>query len=111
MNKVLLFGRIASEIETTTYGKKNDGTLAKFSIAVRRDKDTADFFRCVAFGKTAELLEEYFDKGKQITITGRLQSGSYESKKGETHYTTDVIVEEFDFISDGTADKDTKKKR
>lgn len=105
MNKVLLFGRIASDIETTTYGKKKEGTLAKFSLAVRKDKDNADFFRCTAFGKTAELLEEYFDKGKQITITGHLASGSYESKKGETHYTTDIIVEEFDFISDGSNKK------
>lgn len=111
MNKVTLFGRIANEIKTSAYGKKKDGTLARFTIAVRRDAETADFISCVAFGKIAELIEEYFDKGKQILIAGRIQTGSYEDKDGDTHYTTDVIVEQLDFISDGSNDSSKSKKK
>lgn len=112
MNKVTLFGRIANEIKTSEYGKKNDKkTLARFTIAVRRDVETADFISCVAFGRTAELIEEYFDKGKQILVAGRLQTGSYEDKDGVTRYTTDVIVDQLDFISDGSNDSSKSKKK
>ena len=112
MNRVELFGRIASDINVTEYekSKKETGTIAKFSLAVRRDSETADFIRCTAFGKTAELIEEYFEKGKQIGVCGRIQTGSYENKDKETIYTTEVIVSEIDFISDGS-NKDDKKKR
>jgi len=74
--------------------------IAKFSIAVSRMKkdDPSDFFNCTAFGKTAELIAERLGKGSPILINGHLQSGSYTNKADVKVYTTDVIVDRFDFI-------------
>jgi single-strand DNA-binding protein len=67
--------------------------VARFSLAITRDYDRekADFLNCVAFGKTAEVIEKYTHKGSRIGITGRIETGSYE-KDGRKVYTTDIIV-------------------
>ena len=76
--------------------------VSRFSLAISRGKDKngndkgTDWINCVAFGKTAENIERFFGKGSQIAITGHIQTGSYE-KDGVKHYTTDVIVDRFDF--------------
>ncbi|KXA16556.1 single-strand binding family protein [Fusobacterium equinum] len=72
----------------------------RFSVAVNRpfSKDEADFINCVSFGKTAELIGEYFRKGHQIALVGRLQMNQYESN-GEKRTSYDVVVDSFDFIS------------
>lgn len=73
--------------------------MAKFSIACqRKGKDAgADFIGCVAYGKTAEVLEKYFTKGRGVEIKGHIQTGSYTNKDGQKVYTTDVIVDELEF--------------
>ncbi|WP_283714111.1 single-stranded DNA-binding protein [Clostridium perfringens] len=74
-------------------------TVAKFTLAVNRfKKGEADFISCVAFGKTAENIANFFFKGNQIAIKGRIQTGSYDAQDGTKRYTTDVVVEGFDFI-------------
>ena len=57
----------------------------------------ADFINCVAFGKSAEFANKYFQKGQQVAVTGRIQTGNYKNKEGITVYTTDVIIEEQHF--------------
>lgn len=98
MNKVILTnGRLVKDVElkgTTAL------QIARFTVAVNRQfkKDEADFINCVAFGKKAETIEKFFKKGSPINIEGRLQTGSYE-KDGVKHFTTDVIVDNFEFAS------------
>jgi single-strand DNA-binding protein len=108
MNKVILIGRLTRDPEVRISG---DGslTITRFSIAVDRrfkrdDGVNADFPNCVAFGKTAEFIEKYFNKGKKIGITGRLQTGRYTNKDGVDVYTTDIIVEEAEFVESKGAD-------
>ncbi|MGL5085645.1 MAG: single-stranded DNA-binding protein [Clostridium sp.] len=99
MNKVMLIGRLTRDPELNFAA--NSGTaIGKFSIAVNRafKKDETDFINCVAFGKTGEIIAQYLTKGSPIAITGSIQTGSYEGKDGIKRYTTDVIVESFDFI-------------
>ena len=99
MNKAILIGRLTRDPETS-YGKKNEGiSCAHFTLAVdRRTKDSnADFIPVVTFGKTAEFVEKYFTKGMKVSVVGRIQTGNYTDKKGETRYTTDVIAEEVEF--------------
>lgn len=98
MNKVILTnGRLVKDVELK-------GTIAlqiaRFTVAVNRQfkKDEADFINCVAFGKKAETIEKFFKKGSPINIEGRLQTGSYE-KDGVKHFTTDVIVDNFEFVA------------
>jgi single-strand DNA-binding protein len=72
--------------------------MARFTIACQRKGKNAgaDFIGCVAYGKTAEVIEKYFKKGKGIEVRGHIQTGSYE-KNGQKVYTTDISVEEIEF--------------
>lgn len=97
MNEVILLGRLTKDpnIRMTQQGiMKND-----FSIAVQRDKETADFINCVAFGKTAELIEKYGYKGQLVAIKGSIRTGSYENQQGKRVYTTDVLIDKITFLS------------
>lgn len=102
MNKAILIGRLPRDPETRYTKNKNgeDMAIARFSLAVNipRKKDDSAFIACVAFGKIAEVIEKYTRKGSKIAVTGYIQTGSYE-KDGVKHYTTDVIVEEVEFLS------------
>ena len=101
MNKGCLVGRFTKD---PAVSKAGETTIARFTVAVDRRKTStnggtnADFISCVAFGKTAEFIEKYFHKGQRIGMTGRIQTGSYKNKDGNTVYTTDVVVEEAEFV-------------
>lgn len=106
MNKVILMGRLTREPEVRVSNGENAVTIAHYTLAVdrrgaKRDQNTgettADFIRCVAFGKAAEFAERYFMRGMRVLIAGRIQTGSYQNREGQTVYTTDVIIEEQHF--------------
>lgn len=100
MNQVNLLGRLTKDVEFR-FGAGNGNPMARFTIAVNRKfkKDEADFINCIAFGKTADIINQYFSKGSQIAISGNIRTGSYEAQDGTRRYTTDIVVETFDFIS------------
>ena len=56
-----------------------------------------------AFGKTGEIIAQYLTKGRQLAISGSIQTGSYEAKDGTRRYTTDVIIDSFDFIDSNSS--------
>lgn len=101
MNKVELIGRITRDLEIRTSGSTS---ILNFNVAVQRDfkdkdgKYGADFINCVAFGKQAEFVSNYFKKGSQIALVGRINTGSYTNKDGKTVYTTDVAIEKAEFV-------------
>nr|DAR78866.1 MAG TPA: Single strand binding protein [Caudoviricetes sp.] len=102
MNQVCLIGRLTADREVRYTQGENPTAVAKYTLAVDRryKKDgepTADFIRCVAFGKNAEFAEKYMFKGRRFGVTGSIQTGSYQNKDGQTVYTTDVIVNSQDF--------------
>ena len=102
MNKVILIGRIVRDPEVRYGGANNAVAVARYTLAVDRKykkdgEQAADFINCVAFGKLAEFAEKYLKKGIKIAVTGRIQTGSYKNKDGNTVYTTDVVVEEQEF--------------
>ena len=73
--------------------------VTTFTLAVDRfKKGEADFIRCVSFDKKAELIADNFKKGSLIAISGHMKTGSYKDKDGKTVYTTDVEVEDFNFL-------------
>lgn len=104
MNKVELVGRLTRDPEVRYSQGENASAIARFSVAInRRFKNAegnydADFINCVAFGKSAEFIEKYFRKGMAIGITGRIQTGNYTNKDSVKVYTTDVVVEEAEFV-------------
>ena len=91
MNKVVLVGRLTRDPEVR-YSQGDSAT------AVARDGEpTADFIPCVVFGRSAEFAEKYFRQGMRISVSGRIQTGSYTNKDGVRVYTTEVIVEDQEF--------------
>ena len=102
MNKTILMGRLTREPEVRYSASDSGLAIARFTLAVNRrfHKDgepSADFISCVAFGKTAEFMEKYIGKGRQICASGRIQTGSYTNKDGQKVYTTEVVVNEVEF--------------
>ena len=102
MNKVILMGRLTRDPEVRYSAGENALAIARYTLAVdrrfRRDGEaTADFISCVSFGRTAEFAEKYFHQGMRVSISGRIQTGSYTNKDGVKVYTTEVIVEEQEF--------------
>lgn len=101
MNAVQLLGRFTRDNEFKELGGTS---VFRNNIAVQRNfknKDgerESDFINVVAFGKTAELLNQYFGKGQQVALEGRIQTGSYDKEDGTRVYTTDVIVNQFYFV-------------
>lgn len=96
MNKVCLVGRMTKDAQLG-YTANTQKAIARFTLAVDRIGEGTDFISCVAFGKQAENIEKYVKKGHRLSLSGRIQTGSYE-KDGQKIYTTDVICENAEFI-------------
>lgn len=102
MNKVILIGRVVRDADIRYSQGASSTCIARYTLAVDRKfkqegQPTADFIKCIAFGKLGEFAEKYLHKGTKIAVTGRIQTGSYKNKDGNTVYTTDVVVEEQEF--------------
>lgn len=103
MNKVVLMGRLTRDPEVRYSQGENSLAIARYTLAVNRtfkrsnDAQEADFINCVVFGKSGEFAEKYFKQGMRVTISGRIQTGSYTNKDGQKVYTTEVIVDEQEF--------------
>lgn len=74
--------------------------VARYVLAIDRrfKREETDYIPCVALGKAGEFAEKYLFKGMKIAVTGRIETGSYVNKNGTKIYTTDIIVEEQDFV-------------
>ena len=102
MNKVILIGRLTRDPELN-HAAGSGTAVCRFSLAVARPfkKDETDFINCIAFSKTGETIAQYMTKGRQLAVTGSIRTGSYDAKDGTKRYTTDVIVDSFEFIGNG----------
>ena len=83
MNHVTLMGRLTRdpELKYSQAGK----AYCRFTVAINREfnREEADFINCLAFGKTAETIAEWLEKGRRIALHGRIQTGNYENKNGD----------------------------
>jgi single-strand DNA-binding protein len=109
MNKAILTGRLTAD---PTVNINGENKIARYTLAVDRkvkrdpnnpNQQTADFITCVAFGRSADFVDKYLRKGTKIAITGRIPTGRYTNKDGQTVYTTDVVVEEHEFCESKSA--------
>lgn len=99
MNIVILAGRLVKDPETRYTNSKK--AVCSFTIAVDDGKDQngerkSQFISCVAWEKTAELIDQYFTKGEPISVIGKITSRSYE-KDGRKVYVTEVRVSSIEF--------------
>lgn len=113
MNNVNILGRLTRDVDLRM--TNSNLAVGRFSVAVDRklskekrmeaesnNQPTADFISCIAFGRTAENIATYFKKGQRIAVSGHIQTGSYE-KDGQRIYTTDVVVDSFDFVESNSS--------
>lgn len=104
MNRVILVGRLVRDNDFRHTTGENATAVLRNAIAINRKfknadgKYDADFPSIVSFGKTAEFINQYFHKGDMICVDGRLTTGSYTNKDGNKVYTTDVTVENVEFV-------------
>jgi single-strand DNA-binding protein len=99
-NKVQLIGNVGNDPEIKTFdgGKK----LAKLNLATnesyKNEKgekvEETQWHSLIAWGKTADIIEKYVVKGKEIAIEGKLTHRSYEDKTGEKRYVTEIVIDE-----------------
>lgn len=96
-NKVQLIGHVGQEPEIKNL---ETGKLANFSIATNENYTNAkgekveqtEWHRITAWGKTAEIIEKFVSKGKEIAIEGKLSHKSYDDKDGNKRYVTEIIA-------------------
>ena len=114
INKTILVGRITKDPEIK-YTQANIA-VCRFTLAVNRTftdaqgERQADFITCVAWRKTAEVMNTYVKKGALLGIEGRIQTGQYEAEDGTTRYTTEVVCDSVQFLesrSDSNQDQNT----
>ncbi len=101
MNKILLIGRLAKDVDLRY--TQSGTAVANFTLAVNRrynpnGEQEADFINCVAWNKAAEFVAEYFQKGKQMALEGRLQVRSYDGNDGNKRWVSEVVVEQMEFV-------------
>lgn len=95
MNCISIMGRMVADPKAQVTNSGKD--VASFRIAVDRGvvdgERKADFFDCVAWGKTATFIDKYFHKGSMIALTGRLQSRQWEDKNGQKRATIEIVAD------------------
>lgn len=108
LNKAILYGNLTRDPELKAL--PSGGQVATFGVATNRtykDKNGAkqeqtEFHNVVAFGRTAEIIGQYFKKGRPIYVEGRIQTRSWEGKEdGKKQYRTEIVLENFQFGADG----------
>ena len=108
MNSVILIGRLAKDPEMS-FTPNTQTAVTRFTLAVDRPKrqgedNGADFIRITVWGKQAESCDRYLRKGRQCAVMGRIQTGSYKGKSGDTVYTTDVVADRVEFLGKAEAE-------
>ncbi len=111
MNTVIMIGRLTREPDVRYIGS-TQMAIARFTLAINRGKDRngkdlgADFPAIVCYGKQAELVEKYVNKGMLVSVEGHIKTGSYE-KNGQKVYTTDIVADRIGFL-EGKSNKLSK---
>ena len=108
MNSVILIGRLCADPELS-YTPNTQTAVCRFTLAVDRPKrqgedQGADVIRITVWGKQAENCDRYISKGRQVAVNGRIQTGSYKDRNGQTVYTTDVVANNVEFLASGNGE-------
>lgn len=108
LNKVFLIGNLTRDPELRS--TQSGTNVCKFGLAVNRkyntqsgSKEETTFVDITAFGRQAEVINQYCTKGKPLFVEGRLQFSTWETKEGQKRSKLDVIVENFQFLGQGSS--------
>jgi single-strand DNA-binding protein len=98
INHVVLSGRLTRDPEYfAASGEKK--ACARYTLAVDRAKEGADFISCVVFDHNAEFAKAHLKQGTKVTVVGKIQTGSFTNKDGQRVYTMDVVIDTHDVMS------------
>lgn len=109
MNSVQLTGRLTADPQLLDRGKQD---IVHFTVAAQRNYKNkngeydADFIRCTAFAKRADMIADHFNKGSYIEVTGAWRTGSYENDRGERVYTNECVVDNVGFGGSSNKNQD-----
>ena len=103
-NQAIIIGNLARDPELRTV--PSGQSVATFAVATNRgwqdkngeQQEAADFHNVVAWGKLAELADQYLSKGRKVMIVGRLQTRSWEGDDGKKNYRTEIVANEVNFL-------------
>lgn len=115
-NKVMLHGRLTSDPEVKP-AKNGGSNVVTFSLATNRDWKNkegeivshTDFHRVVAFGKLGDIVGQYLKKGLPVLLSGRLSNRSYLAQDGGKRYITEVVMDDFNFLSRAKKEEQDEK--
>ena len=103
LNRAVLVGRLTRDPELRQLG--SGSTLCRFSIASNRifsqdgqKREEVSFFNCTAWGRQAEIIQQYCHKGKQVAIEGRLRQSSWQDNEGKKHSNVEIVVEQLQLL-------------
>lgn len=97
-NRAILLGNLGRAPELSYVGEKNTA-VCNFPLAVANRKGDAEWFQVVCWGKTAELANQYLDKGSQVLVDGRLQSENFEAQDGQKRNTVKLVASDLQFLA------------
>jgi len=103
-SKAIIMGNVTRDPELRAVSSGSQ--VCSFSVAVNRsfkgadgdNKESVSFINCTAWGKAAEIISQYAKRGTGIMVSGRLEQRSYEAKDGSKRSTTEIVVEDFNFL-------------
>ena len=110
MNIVAITGRITKDLELKQAGQTQ---VTNFSMAVENPykKDDASFFDIVAFGKTAELLNQYCSKGSKIGVDGTLKQDRFTDKEGNNRSVVRITANRIEFLDTKQSNNQTQQQK
>lgn len=103
-NQVIVMGNLAADPELKNL--PSGQSVTSFAVAVNRSwtgsdgeaQEQVDFFDVVAWGKLAELVDQYLSKGRKVMVVGRLQNRSWEAQDGSKRRKTEIVAGEVNFL-------------
>ena len=100
LNKIQIIGRLGKDPEMSYKGQDGDTAVTKISVAAdrKRDKETTDWFNVVAFGQTAEFINQYGKKGRLVYIEGEMRNNRWTDDDGNTRDWWEIAVSDFQFL-------------
>jgi single-strand DNA-binding protein len=110
VNKLILIGNVGRdpEMKYTPSGQAvtsfSVASNHKYKTASGEQREDVEWFNCQAWGKLAEITNQYITKGQQVYVEGRLKSRTYQAQNGETRFSNDVTVSEVQFLGKPKAD-------
>jgi len=107
MHKITIIGNLGRdpEMRYTPEGQAvvtfSVASSRKYKTAAGEQREETEWFNCSAWGKLADVCNEYLTKGKQVYVEGRLKTRTYQTQNGETRFSIDVTCQEIQFLGGG----------